>query len=59
MTDEKRETDLVRCEGCQEMIRPLVEHAVSLVGATLALFAFLTVVGPGRFAITGSLSSLH
>ena len=35
MTDEKRETDLVRCEGCQEMIRPLVEHAVSLVGATV------------------------
>jgi len=32
---------------------------VSLLGATLALFAFLTVVGPGRFAITGSLSSLH
>jgi len=32
---------------------------VSLLGATLALFAFLTVVGPGRFATTGSLSSLH
>jgi hypothetical protein len=35
VTDEKRETDLVRCEGCQEMIRPLVEHAISLVGATV------------------------
>jgi hypothetical protein len=35
VTDEKRETDLVLCEGCQEMIRPLVEHAVSLVGATV------------------------
>ena len=35
MTDEKRETDLVRCEGCQEMIRPVVAHAVSLVGATV------------------------
>ena len=32
---------------------------VSLLGATLALFAFLTVVGPGRFAITGSLFSLR
>jgi putative oxidoreductase len=32
---------------------------VSLLGATLALFAFLTVVGPGRFAITGSLFRLH
>jgi predicted RNA-binding Zn-ribbon protein involved in translation (DUF1610 family) len=35
VTDEKRETDLVRCEGCQEMIHPVVEHAVSLVGATV------------------------
>jgi hypothetical protein len=35
MTDEKRETDLVRCEGCQEMVRPLIEHAVSLVAATV------------------------
>ena len=35
MTDEKRETDLVRCEGCQEMVRPLTEHAVSLVAATV------------------------
>jgi putative oxidoreductase len=32
---------------------------VSLLGATLALFAFLTAVGPGRFAITGSLFNLH
>jgi len=35
VTGEKHETELVRCEGCQEMIRPLVEHAVSLVGATV------------------------
>ena len=32
---------------------------VSLLGASLALFAFLTVVGPGRFAITGALFSLR
>jgi len=32
---------------------------VSLLGATLALFAFLTVAGPGRFAITGSLFNLR
>jgi uncharacterized membrane protein YphA (DoxX/SURF4 family) len=32
---------------------------VSLLGATLALFAFLTVVGPGQFAITGSLFHLR
>jgi putative oxidoreductase len=32
---------------------------VSLLGATLALFAYLTVVGPGRFAITGALFNLR
>ncbi len=32
---------------------------VSLLGATLALFAFLTVTGPGQFAITGSLFNLR
>jgi uncharacterized membrane protein YphA (DoxX/SURF4 family) len=32
---------------------------VSLLGATLTLFAFLSVVGPGQFAITGSLFSLR
>jgi uncharacterized membrane protein YphA (DoxX/SURF4 family) len=32
---------------------------ISLLGATLALFAFLTAIGPGRFAITGSLFNLH
>jgi rRNA maturation endonuclease Nob1 len=35
MTEEKSESGLVRCEGCQEMVRPLTEHAVSLVGATV------------------------
>ena len=32
---------------------------ISLLGATLALFSFLTVVGPGQFAITGSLFTLR
>jgi putative oxidoreductase len=32
---------------------------VSLLGATLALFALFSVVGPGRFAITGPLVNLH
>lgn len=35
MADEISEAGLVRCEGCQEMVRPLTEHAVSLVGATV------------------------
>jgi uncharacterized membrane protein YphA (DoxX/SURF4 family) len=32
---------------------------VSLLGANLALFAFFSVVGPGQFAITGSLLTLR
>jgi uncharacterized membrane protein YphA (DoxX/SURF4 family) len=32
---------------------------VSLLGATLALFALFTVAGPGRFAITGSFFNLR
>ena len=32
---------------------------VSLLGATFALFALLSVAGPGRFAITGSLFNLR
>jgi len=35
MTEEKPEAELVRCEGCQEMVRPLTEHAVSLIAATV------------------------
>ena len=35
MTEEKSETELVRCEGCQQMVRPLTEYAVSLVAATV------------------------
>jgi uncharacterized membrane protein YphA (DoxX/SURF4 family) len=32
---------------------------VSLLGANLALFAFFSVVGPGQFAVTGSLLTLR
>jgi predicted RNA-binding Zn-ribbon protein involved in translation (DUF1610 family) len=35
VTEEKSEAELVRCEGCQQMVRPLTEHVVSLVAATL------------------------
>jgi predicted RNA-binding Zn-ribbon protein involved in translation (DUF1610 family) len=35
VTDAKSETELVRCEGCQEMVRPLVASSVSLVAATV------------------------
>jgi uncharacterized membrane protein YphA (DoxX/SURF4 family) len=32
---------------------------ITLLGATLALFALFTVAGPGQFAITGSFFNLH
>jgi predicted RNA-binding Zn-ribbon protein involved in translation (DUF1610 family) len=35
MADEKSETELVRCEGCQSMVRPLTQSAVSLVAASV------------------------
>jgi len=35
MADEKLETELVRCEGCQEMVRPLTASCISLVAATV------------------------
>ncbi|HEY4871193.1 MAG TPA: hypothetical protein VIJ03_04770 [Candidatus Dormibacteraeota bacterium] len=35
MTEEKSEIELVRCEGCQQMVHPLTEYAVSLVAATV------------------------
>lgn len=35
MAEETSETELVRCEGCQQMVRPLTEYAVSLVAATV------------------------
>jgi hypothetical protein len=35
VSEEKTENELVLCQGCQQMVHPLVEHAVSLVGATV------------------------
>lgn len=35
MSEEKTQSELVLCQGCQQMIHPVVEHAVSLVGATV------------------------
>jgi Zn finger protein HypA/HybF involved in hydrogenase expression len=35
VTEEKSETGLVRCEECQEMVRPVTEYAVSLVAASV------------------------
>ena len=35
MADEKSETELVRCEACQEMVKPLKSSSVSLVAATV------------------------
>ena len=35
MSDEKTEGEPVLCQGCQQMVQPIVEHALSLVGATV------------------------
>jgi predicted RNA-binding Zn-ribbon protein involved in translation (DUF1610 family) len=35
VAEEERETELVRCEGCQEMVRPLKATSVSLVAASV------------------------
>jgi len=35
VSEEKRETELVRCEACQEMVRPLKATSVSLVAASV------------------------
>jgi len=51
VTDEKRETDLVRCERCQEMVRPLTEHAVSLVAATVVTVHECPSCGPQKVSV--------
>ena len=35
MAEEKSEAELVRCEACQEMVKPLTASSVSLVAATV------------------------
>jgi predicted RNA-binding Zn-ribbon protein involved in translation (DUF1610 family) len=35
VADEKSETELVRCEACQEMVKPLKSSSVNLVAATV------------------------
>lgn len=46
VADEKSEAELVRCEGCQEMVRPVTEHAVSLVGVTVVTVQGCPSCGP-------------
>jgi len=35
VAEEKTEAELVRCEGCQETVKPLTAWSVSLVAATV------------------------
>jgi predicted RNA-binding Zn-ribbon protein involved in translation (DUF1610 family) len=35
VADEKSGTELVRCEACQEMVKPLKSSSVNLVAATV------------------------
>jgi Zn finger protein HypA/HybF involved in hydrogenase expression len=52
MTDENSETDLVRCEGCQQMVRPLTEHAISLVAATVVTVHACPSCGGRKVSVT-------
>jgi hypothetical protein len=51
MTEEKSETDLVFCAGCQEMVRPLTEYAVSLVGCTVVTVHGCPSCGPQTVSV--------
>ena len=53
MADVKRETELVRCERCQEMVRPLTEHVVSLVAATVVTVHACPTCGPQKVSVKG------
>jgi predicted RNA-binding Zn-ribbon protein involved in translation (DUF1610 family) len=53
VANEKRETELVHCEGCQKMIRPLTEHVVSLVGATVVTVHACPTCGPQKVSVKG------
>jgi len=50
MTDES-ETELFRCEMCQEMVRPLTASAVSLVGATVVIVHACPHCGPQKVSL--------
>jgi len=56
VADEKRETELVRCDRCQEMVRPLTEHVVSLVAATVVTVHACPTCGPQEVSVTGPFS---
>ena len=51
MTDEKGETELVRCEACQEMVRPLKATSVSLVAATVVTVYACPHCGPQKVSV--------
>ena len=55
MADESGEAGLVRCEGCQEMVRPVTEHAVSLVGATVVTVHACPSCGGQRVSLASPL----
>lgn len=53
MAEEKRESELVRCGECQEMVHPVTEHAVSLIGVTVVTVQGCPSCGP-RFVSLAS-----
>lgn len=51
MTEQKPETELVRCEACQEMVRPLKATSVSLVAASVVTVVACPQCGGQRVAV--------
>jgi len=56
VTENNGEPDMVRCEQCQEMVRPLTEHVVSLVAATVVTVHACPTCGPQKVSVTGPFS---
>ena len=55
VTDES-ETELFRCETCDQMVRPLTESAVSLVGATVVIVHACPHCGPQKVSLASPFS---
>jgi predicted RNA-binding Zn-ribbon protein involved in translation (DUF1610 family) len=51
--EEKTEAELVRCEGCQEMVKPLIASSVSLVAATVVTVHACPHCGGQKVAVAG------
>jgi ribosomal protein L32 len=56
MADQESESELVRCEGCQEMVRPQTASSVSLVAATVVTVHSCPHCGGQKVAVASPFS---